>query len=1561
MQAAPYPDPLLRSLNPGENLRCLQAVVFLSGPAQLASHCHGSEAPAFTQTPGGPNLSGVATDCSAEPTGGRRPSALREPSSRPHFGAPGQTPPTPPSRLRDAEDAEREAGDVRRGDVTASTRTVKRPQGSFRRPASLGDGDKSPPIGALGACGVPRLPGNPRPGRSTAARQLVSARACLAPERTALGGDEKACVGRSLQAAEAGSMASTQAVSALAEGKPDGSAGLTDGPSAPSARLGSWAKDHCDYLLDSIDAQLSQLQAPGSGARVQGNSSDGAASLETSVAADLGGCSADRSGRASAGEEPSSGKEENSWRQPAHLPISERPPPGGWSRSDSVCTEDLAAKFKGGLVDLLWSSEEQEEDAFPGGNLSRGLRPLEYTTRCPVENTGPSQLLADFRTTLDSSSVCRQDIAQPLNGASLEELSWALAGHSEEPPSIYIWNPRRTLGSLGETISGLSQKGFNETPRDAGCAKGGSARKGVFWPLDAKDTPVGLGLRNSGESAFLGPREDLEGSSQLLQDAHESSNSPLLIEDLGPSRPLQTADVAALGTAVWGAEAPWRTDQGKRQSGCPRDLSGVASLSTLKAAHRSCGPSPGPSGPPQSLDPLVAWKTDQRQRAALLGLGTWGSRKPLGVSSEGYVEQRRPQGRDLPHPESHAAAVGLMEWIPLKSFDGVTVGSDLDSARMEKARRARFSRAFGCWQGSGPSPRKPHSLQRHWLRDLSSSDEEEEEEEEGELVRFWRIGSPKRRTPSRAADPHWKATKSQACGGDEPSAGTTQHRGDPLAEDVVASLVKLEESMVKLQQDLELEEEKLSQKKAQIREAEVSLCSVLQQKKHMTLELETLREALEESQEEAQRLEWQAKENRGKVDEARADLVLLGHKREACLRELPRLEEELSTLRRKCSRYGVLQAEVSRLVTEREELKTQVGQLEDSLVSLKHQLRKCKSELTSVHETAGVQNAQLQQVAQAAGELEGRIKGLERRISALQETLSAKDLELARLRQAVVSLESEKEAQGSALEGLKQEHKRQLERLQREALRKEEMELARLREELQDEKQQALRELAESTEQAKARTLQEQAATFQKDIDHLHKTIEDQDNLLSQQKQAMEQQAQALKLAGEEMVQNSLLREQKKWEADARAALQMQREALEEQHRRMQTDLQGTLEKEKEASLALQDTTAELHKKTQALESQARLFQSEKRAAMQELQALLQEEKAEALRRLREELEQARMQEREQMRVRLQQMEDELRLLQAEQSQTSFREKESQAHTEWADHSLAREVALACQRFQDLLPKTAAEAPSIFQMLARDPTPFASGRALQALQEVSEETRRYLWDLRRQTEAQKVHILQIQREKESQLRQLREELHSENQAALEALKEQLVQEHMKDMAALQRRRLRESQVAGDPVLHQPLREKVGEQRAIRKNLAPQKDETASQLALQLQEELDTELQKCLSRGRSMDSLRTLGAAQLESSLELPNSMGRGGFLHPVSISPPLVSPAAPWSGQRIFSTPKLLHHLQSRIRALRAENAQYCSGSLDDLSGLREGLSKAYRSKRPLSSDRSSSQLHSGK
>ncbi|XP_078237695.1 uncharacterized protein LOC110082892 [Pogona vitticeps] len=175
--------------------------------------------------------------------------------------------------------------------------------------------------------------------------------------------------------------------------------------------------------------------------------------------------------------------------------------------------------------------------------------------------------------------------------------------------------------------------------------------------------------------------------------------------------------------------------------------------------------------------------------------------------------------------------------------------------------------------------------------------------------------------------------------------------------------------------------------------------------------------------------------------------------------------------------------------------------------------------------------------------------------------LSEKDRELLRLRATISALEAELRD----VERLQGDHKRQLERQQDEALREKEKELLHLREALECEKQQVLQE-----------------------------------------------------------VQSTLLQERKKWEAEARAALQMQREALLEKDRRTQADLRVALEEERKTALALRDETASLHARIQELESQARLFQAEKRVAVEELWEQLQKEKEQALRRFRDDLERVR-------------------------------------------------------------------------------------------------------------------------------------------------------------------------------------------------------------------------------------------------------------------------------------------------------------------------------------------------
>ncbi|KAM3826361.1 uncharacterized protein M6D78_015589 isoform 2-T2 [Vipera latastei] len=585
---------------------------------------------------------------------------------------------------------------------------------------------------------------------------------------------------------------------------------------------------------------------------------------------------------------------------------------------------------------------------------------------------------------------------------------------------------------------------------------------------------------------------------------------------------------------------------------------------------------------------------------------------------------------------------------------------------------------------------------------------------------------------------------------------------------------------------------------------------------HAALELEAFQEALRERQELARRLELQMEEHQEKVEKARADLGLLEYKQEVCLKEVVGLEQELSVLRRQGRQYGAVQVEVSRLVSEREELRDQVGCLEHQLSSLKLQLRSSRTFLSSVEEMASEKTKQLQEAL-----------------------LSKKDLEIARMHKTLSVLEVEKGALDSIVRSLKEEHQQQLKQLQQEAFREKEKELCKLREEMQLEKMQALEERAESSEEAKASALQEQAEIFQKEVEDLQKIIKEREAEAVRQQAALQQQAAALKVEAQEMVQNSLAQEQKKWEANARAALQMQWQALREQDRRRRVDLQRALEKERKLSSSLRDAEAVLRQKLEGLENQTRLLEEERRASLEELQVGLQKEKDKALQRLREELDQERMQEKEEARVKLQQMEEDREHLQAECSRLSLREREAQAQADRMDQFLASQVVFACRKLQELLPEKAI-------LLYSGALPLSSSAALQALQEVGEEIQSYIQDLNQQLERQKQRIFQIQREKELELRQQEEQLRLESRSVLEGLKEKLVEEHMDDILALQRSWLKERQEKDKLRFGPPLEEGVDGRAATPKNVAYGKDKADRRPVNEPKEELDREPERSLS-------------------------------------------------------------------------------------------------------------------
>ncbi|XP_053556468.1 trichohyalin-like [Bombina bombina] len=248
------------------------------------------------------------------------------------------------------------------------------------------------------------------------------------------------------------------------------------------------------------------------------------------------------------------------------------------------------------------------------------------------------------------------------------------------------------------------------------------------------------------------------------------------------------------------------------------------------------------------------------------------------------------------------------------------------------------------------------------------------------------------------------------------------------------------------------------------------------------------------------------------------------------------------------------------------------------------------------------------------------------------------------------------------------------------------------------------------------------------------------------------------------------------------------------------------------------------------------------------------------------------------------------------------------------------------------------------------PSRLSTSQALQMLHEVSEETNQIIHSLQQEVEAQKRTSLHVQREKEQELQQQKDQLQSEKDKALDLLKERLIQEHIEEITNLQRDQLKDSNSAESRSLRQQLREKDNELRAIQRNMAKWKEETATKLACKFEEELNADLEKSLARSKASESHRY---AERPGPGVRRLSMDRRENSHLRSVSTPSLNGAAV---QHDFGALKILRHLQGRVRELRTDNKPSHGISMDDLTMQRTDMANSYREKRPLICERSISQ-----
>ncbi|XP_058850753.1 trichohyalin-like isoform X2 [Acipenser ruthenus] len=1538
-------------------------------------------------------------------------------------------------------------------------------------------------------------------------------------------------------------------------------------------------RDHCDYLLDVIDAQLSEMQAPSPSGRGTADSASYKYTAETSRTEheEPRLCSSTQNKEASQAEQSiqeggDSKKEQYKWRLKQLLGSEQTDAPGYQSdlnTTESVCTEDFITKFKEGMVDPQsdFSGEPSSDDGTPGCSPSCERSSKKTSEESIVEPESFLSMASTAEREADNEIVVlntarRLDIVQQFKQDLESDLQGTVAEVEETPGTgLLSRNHRDSLESLGGRISRLSQ---SNTPDSLSIL--GKERSVAHSSVAYSSNPLEL-FRKGGSPSVISQKDNVKeppclsiGTNQ--ETIHQETCGSPALKEMFPS--CERSSVRGNGECRLGQEnftngtnlsgstyvsqsstcsdtsvsmfkekdalsrdrcpSPIKLSNEKENTSYiqeangsdPEERNGNSCQPERKGTHREFGVVSISSFQQRTVSrsescPYINGSSYRLEAANLLpesnhysttsgsrhirssslssrssaAKGQFNSHRPSSPSSDRkIVSHRATAGINQKTCENfgsesslntigtgeyvdsfQAVAVKHVAGVPVKSFDEVTIDSDLDSVKTDRVRK-HFQKAlstrngfasaksaaaddlysdqsdldtaklqqiertfrdilrrkkssaqglksvpvaspFGCRSTKRPrSPRKDAC--RFESSDRTVTDEEEEEEEEESLEqRFtessgeWKTSSPVKwnSCPKRGGELSWGRSL-----GSEISEA--HQRSSRLLD---SDRQILEESVSRLRRDLAVEEETLSHRKAQVQEIEQSLTEALQKKKHAVQELESVKCAVEKSQKEARGLETRGRGSKSQAEEMRAELAVLEYKRDSCLQEVQTLEEELSVLRRQCSathnsQQSTLQNQVSSLSAEREELRarlrlkegslsvlerqelerqlsctrselfTEQRSARDKISLLQEQLEDCQVEMEEratqeallqersrrleqqLREMNRRQEEQTQKLALQSSEAsqalsrqvqEASVQLLERdgKISALERILSEKELELLRLREGQATLQAERGALVAARETLTQAHQRQLQQLHRDKQLEEEQAKWQLKEELDLLKQQEIQQVREQAEEDKLEAVKHQALSFTVETEKLALKIQLKDEEIVKLKEAVRQQevsmrklAEELKLEAKEMVQGALLREHRKWETEKTEELQRQRGILEDESRRAVHSIKEDQERERRKALSLQNKVIELQTRVQELEFERRALQREKQEAVSEVRSSLREEKQEEILRVKEEMDQEKAREVERLRLRLEQEEAEVHRLRAGLGEAAQREKELQTQAERLERGAVLDLSLEYDRIQDLLHSTRERGAGASPARQRhSPSRLSLPQAVQALRGACEEQQQHILELHQELDTQRRTVLHIQRDKDRELQQQREELYLEKEAAVKSIKERLIQEHIEEISKLQRPLLKDSGGSECQSLRQQLREKDSELRAIQRNMTHWKDETAAKLACKFEEELNSELEKCKSdllKQRRMsknkpDHQRKI--EKLESEMKIL-SVERSETAPLRSASTPSLSTAPP-PGPQDFSTLKLLRHLQSRVKQLRAENTIYHPGSQDDLAG----------------------------
>ncbi|XP_071848868.1 uncharacterized protein [Apostichopus japonicus] len=915
--------------------------------------------------------------------------------------------------------------------------------------------------------------------------------------------------------------------------------------------------------------------------------------------------------------------------------------------------------------------------------------------------------------------------------------------------------------------------------------------------------------------------------------------------------------------------------------------------------------------------------------------------------------------------------------VPLQYYDGVSVASDLDSFQS-----AEVIEKVGQLKAAGVIPNRALKKRRggkHKQRSNFLTSTPYHPKREGQTTQ------EQNRTIGRQIVIDDLNSVTGSCDSNESDLQPRQLQEYLSQEEELGQLPARESEFSQKIQYLISAEEDLRE---QVQELETSMGSIQEKKKIALDDLKSLQETVQRSRSEIQRAETIARESVGKAEDIRSELVVLEYQRDQARRELGDIEQKVLFSRslqtgpphhrmirsmdnihlvtspntrpqtqvvsdvREAAQFNSVPHDLvvgqqayrdrqtyspgerftdqdnqtvnyremdDKLKDERDnssqkfkEATEEIANLRQEMEMQKDTIREAEDKLhKSLHDSSQTQNHLQNEIIALRSQLHEKVM----KVTELEGTIQERERALQSARETLVDVQENVHMLQKGKEEIIRSNTEECQKL--EANR--EVALVELRERLLNEKEGALQQLQFELEKDK----EESVTKVQEELEKVRKLmkaeLEERIDELTDLKEKLKQLEEAKETLGiqmrkeaEEQIQRAIITEREIWQMEAERKQEAEKRAMEESLGGEVKRMRVEMEKLKQDKEHLKESMKILKEENNKLRDENLAAGREKVEAVSEAREETRKDIQAQLDKMREDMSQEKMRETEKLREKLKNQDEELGKLRSDVRGHQQREKDSllSVNVEKSDRSLIQELNEECKKSANILGVTprktpvfinvkssaAGKSPSTVELSHEAPgsgylpTRSQLHSALSNLKLTNDELRNMAKKLKEDGKQWQKEVMKERKVKESEIEKLQSSIshEREDKANLQEVQEEHDAEVDKLKRSLQKIKLQENSY------QEQLQQKDDNMREVQRNMKAWKEETALKMARKFEEELNRELEQ-----------RMLNLS-LQDDASFSHSSGSRSM-------------DASHSGQDA-NTVKVLKHLQEKVKQLKLEN-----------------------------------------